>query len=346
MNWLKDFGSVGLVSLFIFSLYFVFVQPTIASEPDLSGTWTGSTECPLGHVSFKVEIKGKTGTFKHSGFDAKNPKPEDLPATVRFMPDPDKRALLDITDRREVYEGALSRDGSTLHMRGMGACKDYVLTRMGGSRKQVGSGINTEGDTDENCGPTPQDYRQRQYGDVLYFLEKPCYRILSSKEQIFVAGVSQYFHEHCGFPSDIPSRLKLQKFLLSSTLVASGGTQFGNEAREKAIGDQLSSEVSYGAGYKAAKSIGCTEIGKQFATHIVEYLDRTAETSSSYVNGCIVYHSGRYTKQQCQCLADIGRSVIPDIHQTLFSDSSVEKIWKSNPFVGLQVLAQCKISMH
>lgn len=338
MNWLEDFGSAGLVSFFIFSSYLIFVQPTIASEPDISGTWTGSTECSFGRVSFKIDMKGRAGTLKYSSFDAKNSKTENFPVTVRIMPGKQGPwVYFDNSDRQKYFGGYLSKDASTLHMLGMEDCRDYVLARTVDS---------TSGDTDESCGPTPQNYRQQKYGDILYFLEKPCHRTLSSKEQIFVAGVSQYFLEHCGFPNDIPARLKLQKFHLSSILAAGGGTQFGNEVQEKAIGDQLSSEVSYGAGYKAAKSIGCTEIGERFANHIVEYLDRTAESSSNYVYGCVAHYSGRYTKQQCQCLADIGRSVIPNIHQTLFSDSSVEKIFKSNPFVGLQVFAQCKISIH
>lgn len=198
----------------------------------------------------------------------------------------------------------------------------------------------------ENCGATPRDYRQHEYRDVLYSIEKPCNRTLSPKEQVFVAGLSQYFLTQCKYPSDIQSRLKLQKFLTSSAFVGVIGRQYGNPNLGKGLGDQAASGIAYAAGQKFAELIDCKPGGEIIAHNVVDYLDRTSSGPAegpNYVAECTNYYSGRYTKQQCQCLADIGRSVFPNIHQTRFSSGSIKRIIQSNPFVGLQIAMQCKI---
>lgn len=198
----------------------------------------------------------------------------------------------------------------------------------------------------ENCGPTPRDYQQHEYGDALFSIWSPCRRTLSPKEQVFVAGVSQYLLTQCRYPADIQARLKLQRFLSSSAFVGSIGRQYGNPNLGEGLGDQAASMTAYAVGEATAKAIGCTEVGEHLAGRVVEYLDRTAGGSPNapnYVEECASYYSGRYTKQQCQCLADIGRSVFPNIHQTPFSSASIKRIIQSNPLVGLQIAFQCQI---
>lgn len=198
----------------------------------------------------------------------------------------------------------------------------------------------------DNCGPTPPNYNKHQYGKTLYSLDTPCQSTFSPKEQVFVAGISQGLLSNCGFPKDLKSRLKLQKFLTSSTLVGTIGSQYGNRDLRITLGDQAASGAAFSAGVVTAEKIGCTEAGNQLANNVVSYLDRTAEGAPdkpNYIDGCAKYYSGRYTKQQCRCIADIGRSVFPNIHETKFSPSSIKSMIRSNPFVGLQVALQCQI---
>lgn len=199
------------------------------------------------------------------------------------------------------------------------------------------------------CGKIPQDYRNLEYGPVLYSLLKPCSRTFSHKEQVFVAGLSQGLLEKCGYPSNPNSRLKLQKFLSSSIFVGIIGRQYGNPNLGKGLEDQAASQAAYVTGISTAKSIGCTALGKNTANGIVKYLDRTSsdgDVSNNYVNGCTKYYSGRYTKAQCQCIADIGRSVFPNIHAQAFSPRSIKSIINSNPFVGMQIGFQCGIGNY
>jgi len=198
----------------------------------------------------------------------------------------------------------------------------------------------------ENCGSTPRGYQRHEYGATLYSLQRPCHRTLTPKDQVFVAGASQYLLSQCGYPEDIQSRLKLQRFLTSSAFVGIIGRQYGNPNLGEGLSDQAASTVAYTAGEAYAESTGCSREGKSLAEDIVKYLDRTAEGSPNapnYVKGCARYYSGRYTEQQCQCVADIGRSVFPNIHQTSFSSASIKKIIQNNPFVGLQIAFQCRI---
>lgn len=200
--------------------------------------------------------------------------------------------------------------------------------------------------TVEKCGATPKDYLQHEYGDVLYSIQKPCNRTLSHKEQIFVAGISQYLLEKCGFPKNVDSRIKLQGFLTSSMLVGAIGSQYSNPVLKEAIGDQVASTTAYAAGGHTAKSIGCSGTGKKLADEIVSYLDQTADATSdhyNFVEGCANYYSGRYTKEQCKCVADIGRSIFPNIYQSRFSPSGIQNIIKSNPYTGILIGIQCRI---
>jgi hypothetical protein len=106
--------------------------PTQAAEPDVSGTWTGVTQCPLGRSALTVQVNGKAGTFRHS-YSAANVKPKISRVTVRFMTGYQGLWIyFENPQNAEYHDGLLSADGRTIRMNGMGACSDYVLTRNGG----------------------------------------------------------------------------------------------------------------------------------------------------------------------------------------------------------------------
>lgn len=107
--------------------------PSVASGPDVSGTWTGAARCPLGRVQLEVKVKGTRGTFRHSGFDPAAPRPESIPITIRSRSgDQGAWIYFDNGDRQEHHNGLLSGDQRMLQMGGMGDCADYTLTRITG----------------------------------------------------------------------------------------------------------------------------------------------------------------------------------------------------------------------
>jgi hypothetical protein len=199
------------------------------------------------------------------------------------------------------------------------------------------------GERPAGCGATPQRYRQREYGPTLHALEVSCRRDFSPEEQVFIAGLSQGLLQRCGFPANPQSRAKLQTFLVASGWVAAYGGDYTAPRLGDALGSQAASMTAYAAGDAAQKAVGCTAAGRLLAEGVVAYLSRT---SSRYVDGCARYYEGRYTRQQCQCIADVGRAVLPEINTQEFSPESIRYIGSRNPFLSLQIGLQCRIGNY
>jgi hypothetical protein len=200
----------------------------------------------------------------------------------------------------------------------------------------------SQGGPAAGCGTTPQRYQQLEYGSALHALEISCSRKLSTEEQVFIAGLTQRLLEECGFPADQNSRAKLLTFVAASNSVGSLGTDYSAPRIRDAVSSQAVSITVFAAGNAAFKVVGCTPLGRDLAEGVVDYLDRTS-TSGLFVDGCAKYYEGRYTRAQCQCVADVSRAVEPDIHTQAFSRESFPYISRRNPFVGLQVALQCRI---
>jgi hypothetical protein len=201
----------------------------------------------------------------------------------------------------------------------------------------------------ENRCEAPLDkYSGTEYGDVLTTLETDCVSALSPKQLLFTAGLAEALLEKCGLPRDLNSRYTLTTFLTSTLWVSIIGREYLNPDLGTGLRDQASSTVVYAAGQAALRVIGGCEgsIAPIVANGIVKYLDRTAAAAPRYVDGCARYYAGRYSREQCQCLADVGRSVFPDIYQTTFSPGSIRALIQRNPAVGLQVGLQCGISNY
>lgn len=196
------------------------------------------------------------------------------------------------------------------------------------------------------CSSLPTRYKKQTYGQLLYALESSCHRTLSKNEQSFIAGASRGLLVQCNYPTNIASRIKLNSFLSSSIWVAVSGSDYSNPDFRGTLNSQSQGMFSEAAGGRYAKSLGCTQRGRKLANNIVKYLNRTSSGSkkgANWVTGCATHYSGRYSKAQCQCIADLGRAVIPGIHQTRFSRFDIKRIIKGNPFVGMQVAFRCGI---
>lgn len=198
----------------------------------------------------------------------------------------------------------------------------------------------------EVCGPTPAHYQGQSYGDLLYALDQGCMRTLDAREQTFTVGMSQFFLENCDFPRNPEKRDQLRNFLIGSVLTVTGGRQYSHPNPLMAVADQLENTALFGLGVKTAGAIGCTDTGDHLADNVVAYLYQTALGSAdgpSYVDSCATHYAGQYSRAQCECLANIGRSVFPNIHSQAFSQSSIKSILQSNPLLGFQIMLQCRM---
>lgn len=104
----------------------------VTAAPDVSGTWTGATQCPLGRVMFKVDIQGTSGTINHSGYDPARQKSEHIPVQLRFMRGHQGEwVYLENRQQQKYFNGLLSGDGRKLQMSRIGDCVPLVLIRTG-----------------------------------------------------------------------------------------------------------------------------------------------------------------------------------------------------------------------
>lgn len=198
------------------------------------------------------------------------------------------------------------------------------------------------------CGATPAGYAAKAFGDVLFALETGCLRTLSSNEQLVMAGVAQRLLKECGLPKDYTSRKRLVRFLSPSHFAGLLGRRFNNTEIGEGFLDTLESSSFYVAGYAAIDGIGCeSSLAAKLADSIVTYLDWTDNGrglgASRFVEECTIHYEGRYSHEQCECMAAIGQSIRSGIHASGFSPTVLQSIIKSNPLVGMQLISECDL---
>lgn len=156
---------------------------------------------------------------------------------------------------------------------------------------------------------------------------------------LFMGGMANYILEVCEMPENYQERLTFRKFVLSSGLMATLGNSYSNPD----FGKQIKGATIYAAGSKVVESMGCSDATKLLSENIVRAIKSNATNDdgkvSEFIKTCTPYHS----ESKCQCLADAGRAVIPNIHQQTYDRDIIKAIIAGNPFVGLQIVAQCGI---
>jgi len=75
----------------------------------------------------------------------------------------------------------------------------------------------------------------------------------------------------------------------------------------------------------------------------VEIADIGGPGSSRFVRSCA---EGRLDQEQCQCLADLGRGMIPDIHERHYRRGTIPDLVNRNPLYALQIAVQCGIGEY
>jgi hypothetical protein len=200
----------------------------------------------------------------------------------------------------------------------------------------------------EQCHSTLEKYIGLQYGDVISLYENGCLATLSPTQLTFTAGLAQALLEKCSVPNNSNDLATISTFLSSSMWVGLGqGRDRSNPNLNESLGNAGTSAAAYIAGMGALDLIGgCSNpAASKISAGIVKLLNRTASIPR-FVDGCAQYYAGKYSRSQCQCLADVSRAVFPDIHQQTFSPSTIKELIARNPFVGLQVGFQCGIGNY
>jgi hypothetical protein len=88
--------------------------------------------------------------------------------------------------------------------------------------------------------------------------------------------------------------------------------------------------------------------GANLPARIAAYLD-VSSAKSHFVAGCVAYYQNRkehYTQEQCQCFADVGRAVVPDIYGRDFSTATIAEITRKNAWVSATVGLSCGLKTY
>ncbi len=194
------------------------------------------------------------------------------------------------------------------------------------------------------CDPGPNRYPDHEYGDVLSALEASCAPTLSPKAQLFAAGLGEGLVKQCSLPRSVEDRMRVAKFVAASVQVGVGGGQYSNPDYTKMMGDQAASQAAYSVGVMTFRGLeGCnSRAAVALADGLARYLAQTA-AQSTWVDGCELQYAGRYSRGQCQCMADSIRALDPDIHARQFSRGSIQSLSARNPVLTLQMATQCGI---
>lgn len=186
------------------------------------------------------------------------------------------------------------------------------------------------------CGATPAAFPP-PFGDVLYALTAPCTRALSHQELMFAAGVAELLAERCNYPSSPTQAALYAPLRVAAGVVGTGSNQWGS------FPAVVQSVSAYAAGATFAKSIApadkCGPDAERLFQGYLSYLEATAK-DAVYVYTC----SGGLSREQCQCIADRARFIIPGIHRESYGgDTSLEVVEKRNPVLGIQMRLECKV---
>lgn len=207
-------------------------------------------------------------------------------------------------------------------------------------------------DTLQPCGKIPPEHSKHSFSQTSYAIVTPCKKPFTKSENLYIAGVSISLAKSCGFPKNQRLRKRLTDFHQSSLTVAGLGSQYSSKNLTESIADNLASAESLRLGISAGGALGCNAQSNHIAINIAKYFAKPyrqkSNVSERFVNGCVKHYarSYKYSKNQCQCLADNGRAVIPKIHESNFSPNTIKKIISSNPMLGLSLSLKCKINNY
>lgn len=199
-----------------------------------------------------------------------------------------------------------------------------------------------------NCPPISLQLTGQEYGATQHFAQNLCFsRYLTTSEQVFLGAFSGVMLNKCGYPASVADSSKILTFIESTWIVSNaGGPVYGKKDMSEVLGKQTESYVALYAGVTLAEKLKCSQNSEQIVQGVVHYLDHTSmkKTGGMYfVDTCFSHYGGKYTKEQCQCVADLGRSVIPNIHSSRFQPEIIYEITKRNPFISGANVVQCGI---
>lgn len=155
----------------------------------------------------------------------------------------------------------------------------------------------------------------------------------------FMAGLASGVLETC---SNVPykTRVRLARFVATSTVGALVGSDYSNPNLGAAIGSQLRSQSVFAGGAVFGRNLPCGPTTNRLLSGIEASVNSLDE--GPFVASCSRAHG----KSKCGCLAKTARQVILNISSQRYSQSLMRQIIERNPFIALQIAMTCGISNY
>jgi hypothetical protein len=188
------------------------------------------------------------------------------------------------------------------------------------------------------CGPTPEKYRDLEFGDARFAVEEDCQRTFTQDEQLFLAGIAERLRSHCKLPRDRAGRALVEQFTKAATLTVH------LENQQQALRPRWA--PAFTEGESLVDGFECTgPEAALLARGIVLYLKRTSGVSR-FVAGCVEFYASRYDKTQCTCIADAVRPVVPEVDLRFFDRELVKDSIHHSPRVAVTLMLSCGVSEY
>lgn len=188
----------------------------------------------------------------------------------------------------------------------------------------------------------PSDYR-----GIVQDVKDGRSRSLGADELLFLGGVVHVLMQNCGLPASASDRAALLSFIKAANERAVMGADFSNRNLGQAFGNNMRGTAVFVAGTEFGERINCSmRATAALADGIVKIVRANERGSdggaSTFVKSC----TPKFDETRCTCLANLGRAVIPNIHQSQYSRELVYQIIQGNPLLGLQMPFLCRINNY
>lgn len=194
------------------------------------------------------------------------------------------------------------------------------------------------------CAPTPEKYRNLEFGEARFAVEEDCRHRFTQEEQFFLAGIAQRLRSTCKLPRDREGRALVERFTQAAALT------LDSQKRREPLHDGMPSHPdrtsAFSAGTSMVEDFDCDgPEAALLARGLVLYLKRTSG-SSRFVAGCVEVYAPRYAEQECRCIADAIRPVFSDVDQRFFDRELIKESIHQSPRVALTLMVSCGVQEY
>jgi hypothetical protein len=193
----------------------------------------------------------------------------------------------------------------------------------------------------ETCPPTPEKYRDLEFGGARFAVEEGCRHTFTQREQFFLAGIADTLRSSCKLPRDKAGRASVERFTKAAALSLELRQPQG--PLDDRIPLQPDRTAAFAAGTSMMEDIRCNGPEAALLSRGIKiYLERIAGTSL-FVPGCVEGYAGRYTAKECLCIADALRPVLPDVDHRFFDRELVRERIHHSPRIALKLMWSCGV---